>query len=170
MSVLRQVRWKTVRKKARECLKHSNGFPVDLDAIAKNLQIDVKRMKFEDQTVSGVIGYDESKVVIGINRDHSEARQRFTLAHEIGHFVLHPASMVVDRALYRNSSSSEAISAEEIEANGFAAELLMPADDVREQVSGIPAIDEPQIRALRDRYGVSEFAVTVRLTSLGLLM
>lgn len=170
MSVLRQVRWKTVKRKAKECRDYCDGFPVDLDAIADRLNVRVKLMKFADPSVSGVIGYRDDGVTIAINKDHSDPRQRFTLAHEIGHLVLHPESVVIDRALFRNSTSSEAISADEIEANGFAAELLMPEQDIREQIQGLARISEDKIEELSYRYKVSKIAMTVRLTSLGLLM
>lgn len=170
MSKLRQVRWRTIRKKAREARCLSEGFPVRVKDIAEHYDIRVKKMKFPDSSVSGVIGYRDNQVTIAVNSDHHPCRRNFTMAHELGHFLLHPHSVVVDRALFRNTVSSEAVSVEEIEANGFAAELLMPEHDVREQAREYAALCEDEIKELCKRYGVSTMAMTIRLTSLGLMM
>ena len=64
----------------------------------------------------------------GLNSAHHIHHQRFMIAHEIGHFVLHEGKMYVDTPTvrFRDSVSGLAIDNEEIESNGFAAELLMP--------------------------------------------
>ncbi|HIB69006.1 MAG TPA: ImmA/IrrE family metallo-endopeptidase [Phycisphaerales bacterium] len=173
MSALRKVRWRTVKREAKNCLEFGAeyGYPVDVKKIAEVFfDITVREMVFSDASVSGAIGYKDNKVTIAVNKKHSEERQRFTMAHELGHYCLHPEAMVVDRALYRNTVSSEAVSVKEIEANGFAAELLMPEHDVREKVREFNALCEDEIRELCKRYGVSTMAMTVRLTSLGLMM
>ncbi len=69
----------------------------------------------------------------------STVRQRFTIAHELGHFFLHRASstVFVDAApiFFRDESSSNGSQREEIEANAFAAELLMPEDAIRQRLT-----------------------------------
>lgn len=81
--------------------------------------------------VSGMLVRQDDSIVIGVNQDHPESRQRFTIAHELGHLILHRGRpLVVDsvRVNLRDSRSSMATDLEEIEANSFAAELLMPRD------------------------------------------
>ena len=70
-----------------------------------------------------------------------QPRQRFTIAHEIGHFLLHTDEDVhIDEKRpigRRDDLSSQAVDACEIEANQFAAELLMPESLVREFVRNL---------------------------------
>ena len=70
----------------------------------------------------------------GVNSLHAPVRQRFTIAHELGHAVLHAREGIhLDQAFrlrFRDQTSAMAIDPEEIDANSFAAELLMPADEL----------------------------------------
>ena len=112
-------------------------------------------------------------LVIGINRDQAAVRQRFTVAHELGHLLLHEHSRVyVDRGFrvrLRSGLSSDETDRDEMEANRFAAELLMPIEflqaDLEEQEFDLAADD--QFRALAKRYGVSTQALAIRLNGLG---
>ena len=69
-------------------------------------------------------------------------RQRFTIAHELGHRALHPGrELILDvpvRVNLRDKTSSMASDIEEIEANAFAATLLMPEQMIRDQLSQLP--------------------------------
>jgi len=122
--------------------------------------------------------------LIGVNSSHSEARKRFTIAHEIGHLLLHEGDALhvdqregVDlglRVKRRDPDSSLGTDDEEKEANFFAAELLMPTSlleaDLR-RMKADPSHDEDEdiVKDLADRYEVSVQAMTFRLTNLGLL-
>ncbi|NOT09558.1 MAG: ImmA/IrrE family metallo-endopeptidase [Gemmatimonadales bacterium] len=68
--------------------------------------------------------------IIVINKDHSIERQRFSMAHELGHLVLHeyrtPHADGVRQVRYRDTESSRGTDRDEIEANQFAAEILLP--------------------------------------------
>jgi hypothetical protein len=89
-----------------------------------------------------------------------ERRRRFTIAHEIGHFVLHPGRCRPERGGLVN----EAMRAEEREADAFAAELLMPEHLVRQAVREQGA--DPIV--LAERFQVSVKAMQVRLHRLRL--
>lgn len=108
--------------------QHWNGVvPVDVEAIAKKMGVDV-RYSFGidgDVDISGKFYYENHLPVCVINHYDTEQRQRFTLAHELGHFVLEHGNKT-DRteSLYRNPNSYQDYS--EVQANAFAAELLMP--------------------------------------------
>ena len=97
---------------------------------------------------------------IVLNGDGVAGRRRFTIAHEIGHFVLHPERCRPERG----GAVNEAGRLEEREADSFAAELLMPEHLVRE------AVREHGLDATRlaDRFEVSRKAMLTRLRSLGL--
>lgn len=94
---------------------NSNDFSIDVDKIIKCLDL-----QEEDMIISGKSGhYDPQKQEIYVNILEPYKRQRFTKAHEIGHFVLgHGES---DREDYTINSDIK-----ERAANQFAAELLMP--------------------------------------------
>ena len=111
--------------------------------------------------------------MIGINQDQATVRKRFTIAHELGHLLLHEHSLVhVDsgfRVRLRSGQSSEGTDRDEMEANRFAAELLMPIEflqaDLEKQEFDLA--DDSQLRALANRYGVSTQALAIRLNGLG---
>jgi Zn-dependent peptidase ImmA (M78 family) len=104
------------------------------------------------------------------------AQQRFTIAHELGHFLLHEGYTVhLDENLgalrinLRNSESARGEDADEKEANLFAAELLMPAaflrEDLRDKDLDLLA-DGAFIDKLAKKYKVSSQALTFRLAYL----
>lgn len=106
--------------------------PVDLIKIANNFEILIHEIPLEDD-LSGMALKEEDQFLIVINKKHHEKRKRFTLAHELGHIILHADQLEkgvhVDKAnqvLRRDISSSAGIDKMEIEANSFAASLLMP--------------------------------------------
>jgi Zn-dependent peptidase ImmA (M78 family) len=113
--------------------------------------------------------------IIGVNSAHSIGRQRFTIAHELGHLILHKdETLHVDERApigFRNEESSLATKDVEIEANQFAAELLMPADLLAKEIESISDDLEAEaaVSELADRFQVSEQAMTLRLTRLGIL-
>ena len=141
--------------------------PVDVGRIAAYLGAQV----IEERLVrgpSGLLYRDGDQVVIGVNSSHAERRRRFTVAHEIGHLVLHKGrTLILDRANFRDATSSTATNYEEIQANAFAAELLMPRAQVYARQGG-RARDADLVRDLADTFKVSEQAMGCRLVNLGL--
>lgn len=128
-----------------------------------------------DGDVSGMLLRTDGRTVIGVNSAHSKRRQRFTIAHEIGHLLLHEGrKLVVDKTVrvdFRDRSSSLATSREEIEANRFAAALLMPADILQSEVRALMArnrfLDDAMAEELAERFDVSSQAMGYRLMNLG---
>ncbi|GHF74127.1 hypothetical protein GCM10017566_54870 [Amycolatopsis bartoniae] len=114
--------------------------------------------------------------MIGINSRHSPKRQRFTIAHELGHWLLHDGKpLIVDQSVMminkRDDLSSQATNLEEIEANGFAAELLMPRtlmmEAIRRQLSFGHSSREEFVTAIAKEFDVSVDAMGFRLMNLG---
>jgi hypothetical protein len=102
---------------------------------------------------------------IWVRRDEPALRRRFTVAHEIGHHLLHSDGAAV---LCRPSDVETAegdVRTREREANRFAAELLMPESLVREAADR----DGPDPIALSGPFGVSDVAMGYRLVTLGYL-
>jgi len=153
--------------------------PVDVEAVAAKLGAVVSFEAFKEE-LSGVLVKEKTRTVIGVNSFHSKTRQRFTIAHECGHLVLeHPGEIFVDQTIKtvnkRDSLSSQATDRSEIDANRFAAELLMPENLVVEAVQRHykkkPDISSPQlIDELADEFQVSPQAMEYRLTNLGMFM
>lgn len=148
--------------------------PVDVERIAQRLNITIRMQELEEN-VSGVLIIKQERAVIGVNKDHHPHRQRFTIAHEIGHFLLHRSSdrVFIDAApvFFRDENTSSGRDPQEIEANQFAAELLMPERELRALVSVQPidVFDDAGVRRLATHFGVSAQALTIRLTRLGLV-
>lgn len=124
--------------------------------------------------VSGFIFKQNGKpTVIGVNAHHHPNRQRFTLAHELGHFVLHDITDVhVDQFVMRlrNSASGSGEDLNEVEANRFAAALLMPKNLISEEIErlGLDDLsDDWSIQQLAKQFQVSVQAMSLRLPSLG---
>lgn len=130
-----------------------------------------------DPEVSGLLYRRPNNTVIAVNRDHADTRRRFTIAHELGHLRLHEGRpLIVDHVVRvrinaRDHRSSLATDREEIEANRFAAALLMPPDFVEAQVQRIIKRglgENATIDALARKFGVSSQAMEIRLTNLGM--
>jgi Zn-dependent peptidase ImmA (M78 family) len=112
---------------------------------------------------------------IGVNALHHPNRQRFTIAHEIGHLVLHRPEITkeihVDREfpmLMRDAVSATGSDEMEIEANCFAAEILMPESFLAKSLEGRPIDidDDAAVSALAKVYKVSASAMRLRLGNL----
>lgn len=156
--------------------------PIELRFITNKLGIELHKEAF-DKELSGVLIKEGARTVICYNAQHHENRRRFTVAHEIGHFVLgHPGEMFVDKTLRekavvvrRDGRSSEGTDKHEIEANRFAAELLMPRDIIDEEVrkrlakAKMPSPKSIVIEMAR-LFRVSGQAMEFRLVNLGFLI
>jgi Zn-dependent peptidase ImmA (M78 family) len=147
--------------------------PVDVEAIARRLDVDVRYEPF-DGGLSGALYRDNiGHAVLGVNNWHAEVRQRFTIAHELGHLQLHHDELFVDGVLKRDDQSSLAIRSHEIEANAFAAELLMPRKLILAEINELfvanPTPDATRLTEhLAGLFDVSEQAMQFRLVNLGL--
>ncbi|MEA5576070.1 ImmA/IrrE family metallo-endopeptidase [Anabaena sp. UHCC 0451] len=152
--------------------RFGDTLPIKLDAILKEHNISVRKEKLEDKT-SGMLVIKDSYAIIGINDNHHPNRQRFTIAHELGHFLLHHtvSNVFIDSSLvfFRDEKASEGTKRQEIEANTFAAELLMPESVLIEKVRNLPPDDDKAVKELADEFAVSVQALTIRLTKLGLI-
>ena len=117
-------------RRAERLLAESDSLkvPVAVEKVARHLGLIVQARPLGD--ASGVLVVESGRGMIGYNANHSQVRQRFTIAHEVGHFVLHAAGqqqrLFVDKSVFRrDQASSKGDDREEIEANQFAAALLM---------------------------------------------
>lgn len=147
---------------------NSNTIPVPIVRIASEMGIRVMTASLPDQ-ISGFIRKSKDKngetVTIVVNENHSNTRKRFTIAHEIAHFILHYDKIgdgIVDREaengiMFRSNTISNQ---DEYAANGLAAEILMPVNHLNRVFKENPNID---VDELARRFNVSESAMKIRL-------
>ena len=131
--------------------------PVPLERIVDSLRFVAFTFNGDDNT-AGAIRYDERTIYI--NANDCAVRQRFTLAHEIGHAVLHEGQNLID---YRSNLDTPG-DTREAEANKFAAELLMPEGAFRD----VWASRRANRRRVAAYFGVSEQSAGYRAANLGL--
>lgn len=107
--------------------------PVDVAEIAANNGLDVRVAEFpaEYQGVSGFINLEDGRPAVYVNADDPPHRQKFTIAHELGHWLLHedeirtnPKKAILFRIAIGETNSDPL----EKQANAFAAELLVPME------------------------------------------
>jgi Zn-dependent peptidase ImmA (M78 family) len=162
-----------------------NKAPINVQVIAKVHGLVVSLRPFKPE-MSGVLVKEEGgRIVIGVNSAHSPTRQRFTIAHELGHYALgHPGEIFVDQVVRaqgvtigrrRDRKSTLGVDPYEIEANAFGAEVLMPEDlvleAVRKQLRNNENIAPEQLsQMLARQFQVSPEAMQHRLANLGLLI
>lgn len=150
--------------------------PVDPRRIAAHLGVRVAEAAFNDE-LSGLLVRDSEMTAIVVRESEPETRKRFTIAHELGHFVLnHPGDLFVDTLTFnrRDNRVGIAIDPLEMQANAFAAALLMPANALRTAVAALveskTVIDRTHlIDTLARQFEVSTQALEFRLISLGFL-
>lgn len=180
-----------IERIAQRILRNAGALtiPVDLDRVLESLNVRVHDEDMDDETAGVLIVKGEQRHIL-VNKDHPENRRRFTIAHELGHLVLHDDEahgnasgerMFIDRQIRVYQRVGEATSAiyqqegslttvqHEREANSFAACLLMPAPHVTTAALERDLFDEISVASLARSFGVSEQAMSIRLQQLQVL-
>jgi Zn-dependent peptidase ImmA (M78 family) len=155
------------RRKVRDLLRRAGVRrpPVPVEKIAEMLGLEVRYLPSPDE-ISGALIRKGKDLIIGVNSDQHPNRQRFTIAHEIAHFILHKGRSVhVDEDFCINRDGSNSL--DEMQANGFAAELLMPEGLVEADISRFSVVDQRIVSILASKYKVSSQAMQIRLSNLG---
>ena len=159
--------------KAIEVLKRHNltTVPIDPVMLARREGIRVNNATFEDDNMAGMIVKRGEDIAILVNSGDSPFRKRFTIAHELGHHFLHLKGdgEYLDKEvnMFRlDSSEGRGMGPErrrEIQANMFAASLLMPEGELSRYWRERRSIEE-----LSRIFNVSKEAMGYRLDALGL--
>jgi len=163
-----------IERYAMEVLQKHGLFslPVDPVVLANREGIKVHNAKFSDDSISGMVARRGDNVSMLVDQSDPPYRKRFSIAHELGHHFLHLAGdgeIVTKRVdLFRESIKPEYEADEgkrkEVEANQFAAALLMPEVLLKEAWQGRTCI-----REMARLFNVSEEAMGIRLSSLRML-
>jgi Zn-dependent peptidase ImmA (M78 family) len=173
VTVLNPSRIREIEGRALELLYKYESLRAPVDVVRLALRMGIRQVLLKafdtDTALAGMIRRQGGEGTIWVNMFDAPVRQRFTVAHEIGHWVLHlsgdgiweePAEAVAYRL------SSPTFSGQEAEANRFAASLLMPAPLVNAFLEdGRSDPDD-----LAQVFDVSRQAMEIRLESLRRLM
>lgn len=167
---------KTAAERRAEALVVEYVPPVPVEEIARLQGAEVRYYPF-DRDISGLLLRSEAATIIGVHSEHPKTRQRFTIAHELGHKVLHRGRPVIvehlhrARANWRDGQSGLANDSEEIAANQFAAGLLMPQRIIEERFQEIDGrfTERLLIETLARQFEVSAQAMRFRLVNLALI-
>lgn len=140
-------------------------YPVKLGAIAECLGVKVLLSTLPRGT-SGQIGQENGDFVIRINRHEAKHRRRFTLAHELAHFLLHRDKIVAvggwsENVLLRAPNQPIQI---EYEANRLASDIVMPSHLLLNATADYAGpMTSEVIEDLARRFGVSTTAMEIKL-------
>jgi len=143
---------------ARKLLEKSDisNYPILIKEIANHVEgLSIDGREFEDG-LSGASLCHNGKIFIAYNKDHSFIRNRFTVAHELGHALLGHLVILSPIDLYSKDYK-------ELEANQFAAELLMPLQMLKQAVKKIKTVDQ-----LAKAFWVSKDAMSWRVIESGI--
>lgn len=150
--------------------------PIPVAQIARTQGLDVVIRSIDGGTSGFIAKTGPSSGLIGVNSQHARPRQRFTIAHELGHhFLSSSEGLHVDQdepiLWFRDDTSAQGVDVHEIQANRFAAELLMPHRMLLADVEqlGQDRLADLGIRDLAEKYEVSPDAMKIRLQQLEIL-
>ncbi|MDB5082646.1 MAG: hypothetical protein JWP00_4570 [Chloroflexi bacterium] len=164
---------------AEQSLRNSGMYrvPVAIEVLANKLNLTTQAAELGDN-VSGVLVVENGRGAIAYNSDHAVVRQRFTIAHEIAHYLLHveknrEPQLFIDKyvAFRSDTDSSSGSEQDEVDANKLGAALLIPGTLVLEQIKKhqLDLDDDEDVTLLAKQFQVSVIAMTHRLTNLRLL-
>ena|ERR1700733_2600471 len=151
--------------------------PVPVDRIVEGYNITIREFDFEEG-ISGVLVITEDGATIGVNPGDTKTRMRFALAHELGHFLLHKETneVFIDKDFivkWRNVESNGNYTVEEVnqemEANAFAAALLMPKNLIEREMAKKEMVEMGEnalLIELANRFDVSLPAIAFRITNI----
>lgn len=149
--------------------------PVKIENIAKMRGLKIVAHPLGD-SVSGLLSIENGVGTIGYDENEPPVRQRFTIAHELGHYELHrdKSDLFVDKQfIYRSLNSGDTAEKKimEQEANYFASAILMPSSILRKEIqkTNFDLANEQSIKDLSDMFKVSSTAMSIRISNLGII-
>ena len=160
-----EVDFLAVRQFACAVIKKYNlKIPIDLNYLLKKLNIDLERAHLPSRVDGMALSVKFARGLVVVNADRLKTRERFTIAHEIGHILRHYPRIKQKGGLFLEEKNSMFISICEREANIFATELLMPRAEVIAFHQRTKSIQE-----LAGMFQVSKQAMSIRLEELKLI-
>lgn len=154
----------TPAEKVLQSLGITEPGEIDLEAIAWTLGVKV-RFRPLDGCEARIIGKGDTAIVT-VNSRSTLGRQRFSLAHELGHWEYHRGQYMVCRSDEIGDFSNKASTAEK-RADNYAANLLMPSYLFRPAMRSFRRLDFEILRKISDTFGVSITAAAIRCIETG---
>lgn len=160
--------------------KYQESVPVNVEGFIRTVGAELKKDAELPKGISGqVVRNPEGRYVVSTAKGEHYFRQRFTMAHELGHLILHRSLLdrvggVDDNVKYRSTTEGDIYNSfidlvHERQANSFAANLLMPAEKVREKLDEFSTQGRtPTLKDMYQEFQVSRSAMEWRLKNLGL--
>ncbi len=165
---------KDVYKAADKLLRSTkyNTIPVDIVKLLQELDFTVGTQILDDD-FCGYIAIDKStserfnsKGIIAVNKNDNIGHKRFTIAHELAHYIFdyNPKN----ESYYNTYKTNDVQTEEEIRANKFAANLLMPSNEFIDEYNSVRECDTNIVASLAEKFKVSAKAITKRMEELNL--
>lgn len=153
--------------------RFQSSAPVDVEGLIKSLGIALEKGELDPEISGQVEPTPDGSFKITVNKADHYFRRRFTMAHELGHVLLHSTIIrtgVNDSPAYRSLPQGRFFNpmitpAHEAQANQFAANLLMPRDLVTQEWERF----RPELKKMAAAFQVSPAALRIRLEGLGLV-
>jgi Zn-dependent peptidase ImmA (M78 family) len=151
------------------------GYELQLDDLCKTLGLSIFGTIFTEDNISGAIYREKNtdKFKIYVNRNHSLTRRRFTIAHEIGHYISALCGSHSENQLFNTNQGfadhsisfleDGVFSEAETEANEIAAQILMPKNYIDDFINSGFSIED-----MAELFFVSQAAMSIRLYNLGI--
>lgn len=160
--------WRRLDHERQQVIASHQGVgPTSLPSLARSLGLKVLAATLKPGISGEIRCGNGGQYVVKVNRHDPARRQRFTVAHEIAHFLLHKDLIgegIEDDVLYRSALSDRF----EHEANRLAAEILMSPESIQHSYRRALELNvEDVIRYIADQFDVSEAAAEIRLKVLG---
>lgn len=173
--------WKNLKDfQAQSSIEEGHG--IDLKELSKRIGIEdiIQTDKFNELTLGAITKGEDGKYYIVVNNKQNEKRKRFTIAHEIGHFILHREILDKNKTILDKVSEGDSViggpdmnfllramntegvtvtNKHEIEANKMAADILMPFD----KINGMEEHNKKDVSFFADYFNVSLTAMAIRL-------
>lgn len=151
--------------------------PIPIHIVAQRLNLTLEALPLEK--ISGMLIVRGDRGAIGYNSAHARVRQRFTISHEVAHFVLHtgqnakPKLFIDEHVMSRlGKVASAKVERQEAEAYRLGSALLMPKSLVQKEIRNrdLDLDDDEAINFLAKQFWVSPVAIANRLSRLGILL
>ena len=156
---VRQLAWKILKE-------YSLKVPIDLNYLLKKLNIDFERAHLPSRVDGMALPVKFARGLIIVNDGRLKTRERFTIAHEIGHILRHyPRMKQRSWMFFLDEKNPTSLPLYEREANIFATELLMPRQEVIQAFHNYTQNAEE----LANMFQVSKQAMKIRLEEIKLI-
>ena len=124
--------------------------------------IGIRIIDYRSLHVDGYLCKDGSNKYIFVNADLNERQKNFVIAHELGHYFLHTDKILqICSGIIKGFDGHQVVATAESEANQFAAELLLPTECIKKEVSRLPLSFE-KIAEISDKYSVSLTSAAIK--------